>query len=130
MAVTCVFAFFPESGYSEVAVTCVFTSFPDRGGCYLLFASFHESGHLDSKMAVTCVFASFPEAELGCSEMALTCVLLWVFVCFRYTLCTTPEAVGTLLIAFFPKFPIFSTDNKSVLLHLSLFWIVNGLLST
>ncbi|XP_076442081.1 anaphase-promoting complex subunit 1-like [Babylonia areolata] len=30
----------------------------------------------------------------------------------KYTLSTTPEAVGTLLIAFFPKFPIFSTDNK------------------
>ena len=81
-----------------------------------------------TEIAVTYVFAFFPES--GCSEMAVTCVLLWVFVCFRYTLCTTPEAVGTLLIAFFPKFPIFSTDNKSVLLHLSLFWIVNRLLST
>ena len=36
----------------------------------------------------------------------------------RYTLCTTPEAVGALLIAFFPKFPIFSTDNKSVVVSL------------
>ncbi|KAL8567684.1 hypothetical protein ACOMHN_008992 [Nucella lapillus] len=30
----------------------------------------------------------------------------------KYTLSTTPEAVGALLIAFFPKYPIFSTDNK------------------
>ncbi|KAK7104440.1 anaphase-promoting complex subunit 1-like [Littorina saxatilis] len=30
----------------------------------------------------------------------------------KHTLCTTPEAVGALLIAFFPKYPIFSTDNK------------------
>ena len=42
-----------------------------------------------------------------------------VFVLYdRYTLCTTPEAVGALLIAFFPKFPIFSTDNKSVVVSL------------
>ena len=37
--------------------------------------------------------------------------LLFLAGC-RSTLCSTPEAVATLIIAFFPKFPIHSNDNR------------------